>query len=187
MWVFGYGSLLWRPDFPFEEKVVGCVKGFSIRFWQESVLFRGTPEKPGRVAMLVEDNVESEVFGVAYKIKEDRAQDVLDQLFKRELFEPVPTMFYPKQETKQPFEVHIYNIVTSDSVRAVQYIGPERIEDTAKIISESIGPTGMRNDEYVFKLVEINLEIAGRVNPYLSDLENLIRDYQAARKETRTQ
>src|SRR5581483_2212492 len=52
LWIFGYGSLLWRPGFPFEEQRAALVRGFARRLAQGSPDHRGTPERLGRVATL---------------------------------------------------------------------------------------------------------------------------------------
>lgn len=55
-WIFGYGSLCWFPGFEFEKCITGYIRGYVRRFWQGNVTHRGSPERPGVVATLVEQD-----------------------------------------------------------------------------------------------------------------------------------
>lgn len=55
-WIFGYGSLCWFPGFEFEKCITGYIRGYVRRFWQGNVTHRGTIERPGVVATLVEQD-----------------------------------------------------------------------------------------------------------------------------------
>ncbi|KAK9821972.1 hypothetical protein WJX81_007433 [Elliptochloris bilobata] len=54
VWIFGFGSLVYRPGFAYQEKVFGFIRGWRRVFWQGSTDHRGTPGAPGRVATVLE-------------------------------------------------------------------------------------------------------------------------------------
>ncbi|WP_192035135.1 gamma-glutamylcyclotransferase [Halomonas sp. YLGW01] len=67
IWLFGYGSLIWKADFPYLERRPAHIRGWVRRFWQGSHDHRGTPEAPGRVATLVREPG-AVCHGMAYRI-----------------------------------------------------------------------------------------------------------------------
>ncbi|XP_018575624.1 putative glutathione-specific gamma-glutamylcyclotransferase 2 [Anoplophora glabripennis] len=149
MWVFGYGSLMWRVDFPYEEKILGYVKGFQRKFYQLSTDHRGTPENPGRVVTLIPGDSNSEVYGIAYRIRESDINKVVDHLDYREKggYERNNVIFYPRDNHLNPFEITIY-VATENNCN---YGGHAEIDDIAKRVVNSIGPSGP-NIDYVCNL-----------------------------------
>ena len=82
VWVFGYGSLIWRPEFAFDRKLRGLVYGYhrSLCLW--SRIYRGTPERPGLVLGLEPGG---SVHGVAFRLAAHDAREQLRALWTREL------------------------------------------------------------------------------------------------------
>src|SRR5690554_7801732 len=67
VWLFGYGSLIYKVDFPFLEQRPATIRGWARRFWQGSHDHRGTPEAPGRVVTLIEQPG-ARCKGMAYRV-----------------------------------------------------------------------------------------------------------------------
>ena len=83
VWVFGYGSLIWRPGIAFRERRIARVEGWKRRFWQGSHDHRGVPHAPGRVVTLVPDASES-CEGMAYLVDASVAETTFEGLDHRE-------------------------------------------------------------------------------------------------------
>ena len=84
MWIFGYGSLIFRPGFDFLERRPAWIAGYVRRFWQGSPDHRGTAASPGRVVTLLPDaNVSCG--GAAYRIDPTSADETLRALDEREI------------------------------------------------------------------------------------------------------
>lgn len=82
LWVFGYASLIWRPEFEAVERRGATVHGFHRSFRMRSRVNRGTPDKPGLVFALLPGG---SCRGVVYRIASTGAREELDRLWAREM------------------------------------------------------------------------------------------------------
>ena len=147
VWIFGYGSLVWRPDMPFAERRAGHIRGWTRRFWQGSPDHRGTPDAPGRVVTLVRAPDEL-CWGTAYRIDASHAPDVLERLDHRE---------------KAGYERHTEPFTSDDGnehallyvagPRNPNFLGDAPLVDMAAQVRACVGPSGP-NREYVMRLAE---------------------------------
>lgn len=83
IWLFGYGSILWRPDVPYTAALIARLSGFQRRFWQASTDHRGTLERPGAVATL-RRVASAQTLGIAYCIEQAQFVQAMTQLDQRE-------------------------------------------------------------------------------------------------------
>jgi cation transport protein ChaC len=82
LWIFGYGSLLWKPAFEFVESRPATVRGWHRSFCIRVARFRGTRDLPGLMMALDRGG---QCRGMAFRVPADRAEMVLHALFRREL------------------------------------------------------------------------------------------------------
>lgn len=165
IWVFGYGSLVWRPDFPFEEARVATIAGWGRRFWQGSTDHRGVPGAPGRVVTLIEDPL-AVCWGRAYLISAGSRDEVIRHLDYREkggysLHET--ELMFPGSD-HLPADGLIY-IATQGNPN---WLGEAPLPVIAAQVRSSKGPSG-ENIEYVVELAHALQEI-GAEDPHVFDL-----------------
>lgn len=152
-WIFGYGSLVWRPDFPFIEKRVAAIKGWERRFWQGSTDHRGVPGAPGRVVTLIE-SAGALCHGMAYRVEGAVYEDVMATLDHREKggYSLISlTLTYDGSTVEDPGAPEaLFYIATEGNPN---YLGPATLDHIAAQVRRSWGPSG-HNVEYVTRLAE---------------------------------
>jgi glutathione-specific gamma-glutamylcyclotransferase len=82
LWLFGYGSLIWRPEFVHAEERPAVAQGWHRALRLESRVNRGSPELPGLVLALLPGG---SARGVAFRIERERVARELEQLWAREM------------------------------------------------------------------------------------------------------
>jgi cation transport protein ChaC len=83
VWVFAYGSLIWKPEFDFDRRVPARVWGYHRKLCLRSMVYRGTPECPGLVAGLDRGG---SCAGIAYRLPRAGLTVQLERLWQREMF-----------------------------------------------------------------------------------------------------
>ncbi len=146
-WVFGYGSLMWRPGFAFAERRRARLNGYRRAFCIYSVHHRGTYERPGLVLGLVSGG---SVTGAAYRVAEADWAATYAYLMERE------------QPTETYVERHIHvKLVDGRKVEALtflsdrshpQWAGPLTLEVQARLIAGASGLSGP-NADYLRDLI----------------------------------
>ena len=86
LWVFGYGSLMWAPEFRYAERAAGRVHGYHRALCILSSRYRGTPERPGLVMGLCRGG---SCWGMAFRVSARRVRSVLERLWHREMLNRV--------------------------------------------------------------------------------------------------
>jgi cation transport regulator ChaC len=166
VWVFGYGSLIWRPGFEFVERRRATARGWARRFQQRSTDHRGTAQAPGRVATLVPAPGEACV-GAVFRLVPGDEPRVLAELDVRE------QQGYERIELAVSFD-------DGSIVNASTYVAPasnayfvtgESSADIAAIVKVARGPSGA-NLDYARQLAAALADLDAR-DPHVDEILRL--------------
>ncbi|SEQ65553.1 cation transport protein ChaC [Faunimonas pinastri] len=173
LWVFGYGSLIWRPGFSFLEaqqgRLIGLHRALCIRSW----VHRGSPESPGLVLGLDRGGT---CRGLAFRVAAAEAEKVIAYLRERE---QVTSVYLERMR-----DVRLEN---GEAVRAVTYIADRSHEQYAgalgedeafAIVSSAHGQSGP-NADYVVNTAE-HLASLGMPDRKLDRLAKRLREARLA-------
>lgn len=159
MWIFGYGSLIWKPGFEYEEKRLGFVQGWARRFYQGSPDHRGVPEAPGRVVTLLEEE-SARSWGMAFRIEGAEAESVLRTLDHREKggYERHEVVIWGIDASGARIPVVESALIYVATEENPHYLGPASPAEIARQVKRSQGPSGP-NTEYVLRLAQALREL----------------------------
>jgi cation transport protein ChaC len=157
MWVFGYGSLLWKPGFDVAEQVIATLPGYARSFCMRSIHHRGSETEPGLVLALDADPSHS-CQGVALAVRQGHEDRTLTYLREREL---ISSAYVEKTLDVDLVDgrrvAALAYVINADHV---QYCGGLPLEEQAQIIATARGGMGP-NTEYLYNtaahLAEIGL------------------------------
>lgn len=147
-WVFGYGSLMWRPGFDFVERRPATLHGRKRAFCIYSVHHRGTYERPGLVLGLAPGGATR---GMAYRVDEAVWPEVYAYLVERE--QPTETYVEARRAVRLADGRRAQALVFLSDVRHPQWAGALGLERQAELIAGASGLSG-RNVDYLRDLVE---------------------------------
>jgi cation transport protein ChaC len=177
-WVFGYGSLMWRPGFAYQERTPATLHGRRRAFCIYSVHHRGTHERPGLVLGLAPGGA---VRGAAYRVAEADWDRAYAYLVERE--QPTETYIEARRFVRLADGRRVEALVFLSDVRHPQWAGALSLPRQAELIAGASGLSG-RNVDYLRDLVE-HLREEGIRDPVMETLLGLVtaRELAAMRRD----
>lgn len=181
VWLFGYGSLIYKADFPYLQRRPASIANWTRRFWQGSHDHRGTPEAPGRVVTIIEE-AGAICHGMAYLVTPEVFAH-LDHREKNGYLRLATTITFDDGDkdsdgTASDSDSNSNSNSNSDSVVGLVYIatpdntaflGEASEQEIARHIARSIGPSGP-NSDYLNHLAHALREL-GRHDQHVFEIE----------------
>jgi cation transport protein ChaC len=172
LWVFGYGSLMWRPGFDFEERVPARLVGEHRALCVYSFVHRGTPEKPGLVLGLDRGGA---CRGIAFRVAEKNRDAVVTYLREREqvtsVYREVTRSVWLENDARQRVGALTYVVDRGH----VQYAGRLSLAEQHRHVLQGHGQSGLNRD-YVTATVKA-IEAEGFRDTQLHQLASMLHDH----------
>jgi cation transport protein ChaC len=164
LWLFGYGSLIYKADFAFVERRKASIRHWARRFWQGSHDHRGTPAAPGRVVTLV-PQPDATCVGMAYLI----TPEALDHLDVRE------KNGYLRVVTELTFDDgrQVDGLVYIATEGNAAFLGAASDRVIAQQIAKSSGPSGSNRD-YLLRLADALRQLNAE-DPHIFGIERELK------------
>jgi cation transport protein ChaC len=198
-WIFGYGSLMWRPGFPFRARAKARLPGFERAFCRYSFRHRGTPERPGLVIGLreIEDPGEPGAargraargcVGIAFLPEPDSLAETMAYLEEREgagyrrVLRPITLLDGPPAEKSAPRDQHSAATVPAwvyiPNPEHPSYFGQKDLAQIVPLILQGRGESGTAYDYLAAMLGELH-----KIGVAEPALEAVLRAVEARRAE----
>ena len=171
LWVFGYGSLMWRPGFAFIEQVPARLIGEHRALCVYSFDHRGTPEKPGLVLGLDRGGA---CRGIAFRVAAKLRAETIEYLRGREqtthVYREVMRSVWLENESSERVSALAYVVDRGH----VQYAGRLSLAEQLRFVQQGHGRSG-NNRDYVLATVK-SIEAQGFRDPQLHQLAMMLHD-----------
>lgn len=148
LWVFGYGSLVWHPGFPFEERSPARIAGHHRALCVWSWEYRGTVQRPGLVLGLDRGG---SCAGLAYRIACSQREATIAYLLRRELTTPVYRPVWKRARLTDGRQVQVLTFAVDRTHH--QYAGRPGFAHLMQVVASASGRRGP-NAEYVRNTAE---------------------------------
>jgi cation transport protein ChaC len=151
-WVFGYGSLMWRPGFAFVERHPARLIGAHRALCLLSHVHRGTPERPGLVLGL---DLGGQCVGIAYRVEAALWEETLAYLREREQTTKAYREVHRRvQLVKHPDREVLALVYVIDRAHP-QYAGNLTREEQLHLVRQGIGRSGANRDYVLATVAEL--------------------------------
>jgi cation transport protein ChaC len=149
LWVFGYGSLMWRPGFAYLERVSARLVGLHRALCVFSFVHRGTPERPGLVLGLDRGGM---CRGIAYRVAAAARAETIDYLRSREQVTSVYLETMRQIELEEAAKRRVRALCYTVDRSHVQYAGRLTLAESLHHVRQGHGKSGSNRD-YVLETV----------------------------------